>query len=194
MLRKLYNWVLSWSDTKYGMPVLAGVSFLESSVFPIPPDPLLIALSLGKPRNSFYYVIICSLMSIIGGITGYMIGFILWNQVSHFFFTYIFSVETFNYVGVKYNNNAFLSVLGAAFTPIPYKVFTLAAGVFKIDLFHFVFASVIGRTGRFLIEGVLIYIYGNRIKTFLDKYFNILCLLFFVLLILGFIIVKYLIK
>lgn len=194
MLKKLYNWVLSWSETKYGMPVLAGVSFLESSIFPIPPDPLLIALSLGKPKNSFYYVLICSVMSIIGGITGYMIGFILWNQVSPFFFSYLFSVETFNYVGGKYNDNAFLSVLGAAFTPIPYKVFTLAAGVFKIDFVHFIFASAIGRTSRFLIEGVLIYIYGNKIKTFLDKYFNLFCLLFFVLLVLGFIIVKYLVK
>jgi len=194
MLKKLYNWVLSWSETKYGMPVLAGVAFLESSIFPIPPDPLLIALSLGKPKNSFYYVLICSVMSIIGGITGYMIGFILWNQVSPFFFSYLLSVETFNYVGEKYNDNAFLSVLGAAFTPIPYKVFTLAAGVFKIDFVHFMFASAIGRTSRFLIEGVLIYIYGNKIKTFLDKYFNLFCLLFFVLLLLGFIIVKYLVK
>jgi membrane protein YqaA with SNARE-associated domain len=194
MLKNIYNWVLSWADTKYGIPVLAGVSFLESSVFPIPPDPLLMALSLGKPRNSFYYVIICSFMSIIGGIFGYLIGFIVWKQVSHFFFSYLFSIETFNYVGNKYTQNAFISVLGAAFTPIPYKVFTLAAGVFKINFLHFVFASAIGRSARFLIEGTLIYIYGDRIKSYLDKYFNILSLLFFVLLIIGFIIVKYLMK
>lgn len=194
MLKRLYHWVLSWSETKYGIPVLAGVSFLESSIFPIPPDPLLIAMSLGRPRNSFYYVIVCSVMSILGGIIGYMIGFILWNQVSHFFLSYLFSIETFNYVSGKYNNNAFISVVGAAFTPIPYKVFTIAAGVFRIDLSHFILASAIGRTGRFLIEGVLIFTYGNKIKLFLEKYFNIITILFFLLIVAGFIIVNYLMK
>lgn len=194
MLKNIYNWVLRWADTKYGIPVLGGVSFLESSVFPIPPDPLLMALSLGKPRNSFYYVIICSSMSIIGGIFGYLIGLIVWEHVNQFFFNYLFSINTFNYVGQKYNQNAFIAVLGAAFTPIPYKVFTLAAGVFKINFVHFILASAIGRSARFLIEGTLIYLYGNRIKIYIDKYFNILSFLFFVLLVIGFIIIKYLIK
>jgi len=191
MLKRLYDWVLGWAETKYGLPVLCIVSFLESSVFPVPPDPLLMALSLGKPKNSIYYAIICSFMSILGGLLGYLIGWAIWELVSSFFFTYLFSIESFNFVSDKYNQNAFIAVIAAAFTPIPYKVFTIAAGVFKINFLLFFVASAIGRSSRFLIEGILIYYFGEKIKTFIEKYFNILSLLFLILLILGFLAVKY---
>ena len=98
----------------------------------------------------------------------------------------------FFYVSGKYEENAFLAILGAAFTPIPYKVFTIAAGVFKIHLLELVVASVIGRSARFFIEAGLIFFYGVRIKSFIDKYFNLLVTLFFILLVLGFVAVKYL--
>jgi len=191
MLKRLYDWVLGWAETKYGLPVLCIVSFLESSVFPVPPDPLLMALSLGKPKNSIYYAIICSFMSILGGLLGYLIGWAIWELVSSFFFTYLFSIESFNFVSAKYNQNSFIAVIAAAFTPIPYKVFTIAAGVFKINFLLFFVASAIGRSSRFLIEGILIYYFGEKIKTFIEKYFNILSLLFLILLILGFLAVKY---
>lgn len=192
MIRKLYDWVLSWADTRYGVPALAVVSFIESSFFPVPPDPLLMALSLGKPARSFWYAAVCSLMSILGGILGYLIGWGIWELVSGYFFTYVFSQETFMYISGKYEENAFLAILGAAFTPIPFKVFTIAAGVFKIHLLILITASVIGRSARFFIEAGLIYFYGVRIKSFIDKYFNLLVTLFFILLVLGFVAVKYL--
>ncbi len=192
MIRKLYDWVLNWANTRYGVPALAVVSFLESSFFPVPPDPLLMALSLGKPERSFWYAAVCSLMSVLGGILGYFIGWGIWELVSGYFFTYVFSQEAFMYVSGKYEENAFLAILGAAFTPIPYKVFTIAAGVFKIHLLELVIASVIGRSARFFIEAGLIYFYGVKIKYFIDKYFNLLVTLFFILLVLGFVAVKYL--
>ena len=191
MIRRLYDWVLSWADTKYGVPALGAVAFMESSFFPIPPDPLLMALSLGKPERSFRYAVICSVMSVLGGIVGYLIGWGIWELVSDYFFTYLFSQETFLYVSGKYDQNAFLAILGAAFTPIPYKVFTISAGVFKISLLVLIAASVIGRSARFFIEAGLIFFYGIRIKSFIDKYFNLLATLFFILLVLGFLAIKY---
>jgi membrane protein YqaA with SNARE-associated domain len=191
MIRKLYDWVLSWADTRYGVPALGAVAFMESSFFPIPPDPLLMALSLGRPERSFRYAVICSVMSVLGGIVGYLIGWGIWELVSDYFFTYLFSQETFLYVSGKYEQNAFLAILGAAFTPIPYKVFTISAGVFKISLLVLIAASAIGRSARFFIEAGLIFFYGIKIKSFIDKYFNLLATLFFILLVLGFIAVKY---
>jgi membrane protein YqaA with SNARE-associated domain len=194
MLKKLYDWVIHWAETKYGVPVMAFVSFIESSVFPIPPDPLLMALGLSKPNKAILYAIICSVASIAGGLVGYLIGWTIWEIVSEFFLTYLFSVDAFNYVGIKYNENAFLAILGAAFTPIPYKVFTITAGVFKINLAIFILASSIGRSARFLIEGCLIYFFGEKIRDFIEKYLNLLSIIFFILLVVGIYVVKFMLK
>jgi len=193
MLKKLYNWVLHWANTKYAVPAMSLVSFLEASVFPIPPDPLLMALCLGKPKRSLWYAAICSFGSVVGAVFGYMIGWGLWELVDNLFFTYVFSHNAFLYVSGRYEENAFIAILGAALTPIPFKVFTITAGVFKINLMILILASAIGRSGRFFLEAVLIYFFGEQIKTFIDRYFNILVTLFFILLIVGFIIIKYLI-
>ena len=194
MLKKLYDWVIHWAETKYGVPVMAFIAFIESSVFPIPPDPLLMALGLSRPKKAILYAIICSVASIAGGLVGYLIGWAIWETVSEFFLTYLFSVDAFNYVGIKYNENAFLAILGAAFTPIPYKVFTITAGVFKINLAIFILASSIGRSARFLIEGSLIYFFGEKIRDFIEKYLNLLSIIFFILLLVGIYITKVLLK
>lgn len=192
MFRRLYEWVLHWANTPYGTPALAILSFVESSFFPVPPDPLLVALSMGKPKKSFYYALVCSTTSVAGGVFGYYLGFYLWQAVSDFFFTYIFTTEAFNYVSQKYEENGFLAILGAAMTPIPYKVFTVSAGVFKLDLLTFITGSIIGRSSRFFLEAVLIYFFGEKIKRFIDKYFQILITLFFILIAIGFFLSKYL--
>jgi membrane protein YqaA with SNARE-associated domain len=191
MFRKLYEWVLHWANTPYGTPALAILSFVESSFFPVPPDPLLVALSMGNTKKSFYYALVCSTMSVAGGVFGYYIGLYLWQTVSGFFFTYVFTTEAFNYVSQKYQENGFLAILGAAMTPIPYKVFTVSAGVFKLDLTTFIAGSVIGRSSRFFLEAVLVYLFGEKIKKFIDKYFQILVTLFFILIAIGFFLFKY---
>ncbi|GBD39225.1 hypothetical protein HRbin37_01497 [bacterium HR37] len=194
MLKRLYNWVLSWAETRYGVPALSTVAFLESSLFPLPPDPLLIALCLGAPSRSLWFATVCSIASVLGGLLGYLIGWGVWEIVSDFFFKYVFSIDSFLYVSKKYQENAFLAVLGAAFTPIPYKVFTVSAGVFKVNPLTFILASIIGRSARFFLEGALIYLFGFKIKDFIDKYFNPLVTAFFLLVVIGFIIVKYLMR
>jgi membrane protein YqaA with SNARE-associated domain len=194
--RRLYDWVLHWADTPYGTPALGILAFAEASFFPVPPDPLLMALALSKPKRAFYYAAVCAACSVVGGLFGYAIGYFAWNAVGDFFFNYLgpigFTPENFSTVQGKYEANAFLAIFAAGFTPIPYKVFTVAAGVFSISLAPFFLASVLSRSARFFTVAGLIFLFGPPIKRFIDRYFNLLTLLFFVLLVGGFLVVKYL--
>jgi len=194
IVRRIYDWVLHWAETPYGTPALATLSFAESSFFPVPPDVLLIALNMGKPKKSFYFALACSIASVLGGMFGYFIGMALWQGLSGFFFSYIpgFTPEVFAKVQTMYNEYNIAAVLIAGFTPIPYKVFTIASGVFGMNFPMFVLASATSRSARFFIVSTLIYLFGEPIKTFIDKYFNLLASAFVVLLILGFIAIKYL--
>ncbi|MCG3118476.1 MAG: hypothetical protein ALAOOOJD_00689 [bacterium] len=193
LIRRLYDWVLHWAHTPYGTPALALLATAESSFFPIPPDPLLMALAMSRPDRSLFYALVCSLSSVIGGAIGYLIGWQLWSVISDFFFTHVpgFTHEVFNLVAQKYNENAFLAVFTAAFTPIPYKVFTIAAGVFQISFLEFMIASVVGRSMRFFLVAGLIWKFGASIKATIDKYFDWVAIGFTVLLILGFVVIKY---
>ncbi len=195
LFRRLYDWVLHWADTPYGTPALGVLAFAESSFFPVPPDPLLMALSLSKPKRALFYAAVCSACSIIGGLLGYFIGYGLWNIVGDFFFSYLgpigFTPENFATVQGKYEANAFLAVFAAGFTPIPYKVFTVAAGVFSISLGPFFLASVLSRSARFFTVAGLIFFFGPTIKRVIEKYFNLMTILFFALLLGGFLVVKY---
>lgn len=194
IVRRLYDWVLHWAETPYGTPALATLSFAESSFFPVPPDVLLIALNMGKPKKSFYFALVCSIASVAGGMLGYFIGMALWSGLSGFFFSYIpgFTPEIFAKVQTMYNEYGFAAVLIAGFTPIPYKVFTIASGVFGMNFPLFVLASMISRSARFFIVSTLIFFFGEPIKKFIDKYFNLLSAAFVVLIILGFVAIKYL--
>lgn len=189
-LRKLYNWVLHWAKTPYSLPVLFGLAFIESSVFPIPPDVLLIAMVLSRPAQAFYYAGICSVGSVAGGLFGYAIGHFLWQAVHGFFIPHIFSQAAFDWVSQKYAVYSFWVVFTAAFTPIPYKIFTIAAGVCGIHLAGFLIASVIGRSMRFFLVAAILYFWGEKTKNFISRYLEWLTIAFAALLILGFIVVK----
>ena len=190
MLKDLYNKLLKWAEHKYSIYILAFVSFIEASFFPIPPDPILLTMCLGRPKRSLLYALVCSAASVLGAVLGYYIGYYLWSTVHGFFFEYLISQSAFDYVGELYHKNTFLAVLTAAFTPIPFKVFTVAAGVFKISLFDLVTASAIGRSGRFFLEGGLFYFFGPGIKVFIEKYFNLLTILLTILIIAAVVIYK----
>lgn len=196
MLKSLYLWVLHWADTPYGTPALFLLSFAESSFFPIPPDVLQIALSISKPRRSFYYAAVSGVGSVAGALLGWFIGFALWSALGEFFTAYVpgCSPENIEYVGSLYRDNAFLAIFGAAFSPIPYKVFTISAGIFfqYVPLWVLIVASVLGRFSRFFAVAVCIYFFGPSIKTLLDKYFGLATLVFFILLVGGFVVIKWL--
>jgi membrane protein YqaA with SNARE-associated domain len=193
-IRSLYDWVLSWAETPYGSPALFVLSFIESSFFPVPPDVLQIALSVGKPRRAFWYATISLIGSVLGALLGYYIGFKLWETTSGFFFTYVFTQESFNRVENLYHTYDFWAVFVAAFTPIPYKIFTIAAGVCHLSLFMLFFASVIGRGLRFYLVALLIFFFGPTIKIRIEQYFNYCVIALTILLIAGFISIKYLIR
>lgn len=200
-LKNLYNWVLEWSNSKWGAFALFSLAFTEASFFPIPPDVLLIALCLGSRSKSLYFVAICSLGSALGAIFGYSIGYFLWwngsqefSQFANFFFSIIpgFSTEIFFDIKQKYEEWNFWVIFVSGFTPIPFKVFTVSAGAFNINFNLFLIASLIARSARFLIIGGLIWKFGEPIRSFIDKYFNILAFLFSFLLVGSFFIIKYL--
>lgn len=192
VFRRLYAWVLSWADSRYGTPALFLISFAESSFFPIPPDVLQIALSVSKPRRAFYYAAVSTVASVLGGILGWWIGHALWHTLSDFFFDYVpgFTRERFEYVGSKYNEHAFLAIFGAAFTPIPYKVFTIAAGVFDVALLTLMVASALGRAGRFFLVAAVIFVFGPKAKEWLDKYFELATIGLLLLGVAGFLAIK----
>lgn len=200
LLRKLYDWVLHWAETPYGPIALFILAFAESSFFPIPPDALLIALVLGATTKAFKFALNCTIASVLGALLGYTIGHFLWwtpsnefTSIAMFFFNNIpgFTQKLFFDVQTMYDKYNFWIVFTAGFTPIPYKVITISAGAFNIDVIMFVIASVISRGARFFLVAFLIWKFGPQIRNFIDKYFNWLAIAFTVLLIGGFVAIKY---
>lgn len=192
IIRRLYDWTLSWAERPGGAWALFIIAVIESSVFPVPPDVLLIALAVGAPRKAFRFATICSVGSVLGGVIGYAIGWGAWQAVKGFFIPYLFSQAAFDKVATLYQGNAFAAILAAAFTPIPYKVFTIAAGVFGVNLGVLVLASAIGRSARFFMVGGLIYLFGARVRTLIEKYFDLFAWALLILAIGGFVAIKYL--
>ena len=200
-IRDLYDWILKWSDSKYGTVALVVLAFSESSFFPIPPDVLLIALALGSRSKAIQYGVLCSIGSVVGAIFGYSIGQFLWwsgegvfSELAIFFFDAIpgFTRDMFYQIQDKYETWNFWIIFTAGFTPIPFKLFTITSGAFSINFPMFIIASTISRSARFLLVSGLIWKYGAPIQDFIDRYFNKLAILFTILLIGGFFLIKYL--
>ncbi len=200
IIRKLYDWVLHWADTKYGAAALFILAFAESSFFPIPPDALLIALVLGSQKKAFKFAANCTIASVLGALFGYAIGHFLWwttsnefTGIANFFFNNIpsFTPDAFFKIQQMYEQYDFWIIFTAGFTPIPYKLITISSGAFNINMVMFIIASVISRGARFFLVAFLIWKFGPTIKVFIDKYFNSLAITFTVLLIGGFLVIKY---
>ena len=187
-LRRLYDWVLSWADSPHGTTALAVISFAESSFFPIPPDVLQIALSVGQPRRSFRFAAVSAVASVLGAIVGWLIGWGVWQSVSGFFYEMVpgFTPAKFQYVESLYQQNAGLYLVLSAFTPIPFKIFTIAAGVCSVPLLTLVLASAVGRSGRFFLVATIMRLFGKPARDLLDKYLELATLLLGALIVAGF--------
>jgi membrane protein YqaA with SNARE-associated domain len=194
IVRRLYDWVLSWANTPYGVPALGILAFAEASFFPVPPDVLLIALCLAIPARSYRFAIVATVGSVAGGILGYLIGWGLWDTLNPYFYAYVpgFSPEGFAQVKSLFDQYDFWTVFAAGFTPIPYKIFTIASGAFQINFPVFAGASLISRGLRFFLVAVLFYYLGRPARNLIDKYFNLLTILFLVLLIGALFLIRYL--
>ena len=251
--RRLYNWVLHWAHTPYGTPALALLAISEASWLPVPVDPLLMALAMGKPKRSFYYSLVCSVCSVLGGCLGYLIGFALWNPVGapllrklHFLTPEAKTVvvrqvddakvtvedkdgnettvdrfllhrdkpeasppvgdrayemqqtreaeltvgqpaylmtDKYHRAQASYERYGVWVVFIAAFTPVPYIVVSSLSGLAHLSIVAFILTSIVGRSARFFLVGGLIYIFGQPIKRFIDRYFDLLTIAFVVVLI-----------
>ena len=188
--RRIYDWTLSWADHPYGFAALCTLALVEAIIFPIPPDVLLIALVLGARARWFRLALGCTVASALGGMIGYGIGFTAWAHLSDFFFSYVFSEDKFKLIESLYNEYDFWIVFTAGFTPIPFKVITISAGVYKLNLFTFLIASLISRGARFFLVAWLLQRYGEPIREFIERRFNVLTLVFMVLLVGGALLIK----
>ena len=190
-IRRLYDWTLHWSKTPQAPYALFGIAFAESSFFPVPPDVLLIAMVVADRKQWIKNALICTTGSVTGALLGYFIGWSLYETVGKLIVETYHLGPVMKLVGQKYAENAFLTVFTAAFTPIPYKVITLAAGLFRISIPVLVLASIVGRGARFFLVAGVLRIFGERVEKAIEKYFDLFSILFLALLIGGFLAIKY---
>lgn len=184
----LVNWVRDHADTAKAKWVLIGVAFTESSFFLVPPDLLSIAMTLAVPTKWVRFAVWTTLASVLGGILGYVIGWVFFETVGQPIVDFYNFQDEMAFVSGLFADNNFWVIFSAAFTPIPYKVFTISAGLFRVDFATFVIASILGRGLRFFIVGWLVKTYGEAVGRVIYKYFNILSLVLVGLIVLGIVI------
>jgi len=189
-INDLGQWVLHWAETPYAVYALFLIAFAESSFFPIPPDVLLIAMSILDPPRAFTYALVCTL----GSLSGALFGFLLGIKGGRPLLLKLFRLEKVLMVERYYQKYDVWAVAIAAFTPIPYKVFTISAGVFELNLRRFLMASAVGRSGRFFLVALAIYLFGPTIQKLLTSYLNLFTVAFIALLLLGFWVIRHLAK
>ncbi len=180
--RGSYDWVLRQSETKYAFPVLMGLAFIEAVFFPIPPDIMVITMTLAVPRQAGRIALVCTVGSVLGGIAGFLLGAFAMESVGQPIVDMLHLQETFDSLGEVYREWGFWAVFVAGFTPIPYKIFTLAAGAFGLPFSGFVVASVVSRGLRYAIIAYMLKYFGESARSWIEKNFNALTLIFVLLL------------
>src|SRR3990167_4618167 len=185
MLHKIYSLVSQSSYSAYSTLILA-ILFFTEAIFFLPVDPILIVFCAEDRKNSLWYGLIATLSSVAGGITSYYLGYILWESVGIKLISLISSMETFNLACSKYQVYEHWAVLIAGFTPFPYKIITISAGFCRLPFSTFVICSLISRGARFMLIAGIIKIYCEKIKHYIERYFNYLVILFTILFIGGF--------
>ncbi|MFN0264842.1 YqaA family protein [Tepidamorphus sp. 3E244] len=192
MLRRLYDWTMQLSAHPNARWGLAGVSFVESSVFPVPPDALLIPMVLADRTKWISLAFICTVASVLGGLAGYLIGALLYEQIALPILEFYGYAAKFEDFAARYNTWGPWIVLIAGLTPFPYKVITIASGATGLSLPVFMLMSIVARGLRFFIVAWLLYRFGAPIRSFIEARLGLLFTLFVVLLIGGFVVVRYL--
>ena len=191
MLRRLYDWTMSLAATRHAEKALFGVSFAESSFFPIPPDVLLIPMVIAKPTQWVRLALICTVASVLGAFLGYAIGMFLYELIGQPILALYGAENSFNQIAEWYNTWGGWGVLFAAITPFPYKVLTIFSGATGLNFVIFTVVSIIGRAARFFLVAWLLGRYGEPIRIFIETYLSLLFTLFMVLLLGGFYLVKF---
>ena len=191
MLRRLYDWTMGLAERRDALWVLAAVSFVESSVFPIPPDVLMIPMIIAAPQRAFLIAAVATVSSVAGGMLGYAIGAFLYDIVGEPVLTFYGYDAKFVQFQATYNEWGAWAVLVAGVTPFPYKVITILSGVTGLDFAVFSIASVIARALRFFVVAALLWKFGPPIRGFIEQRLGLVFTVFCVLLVGGFVVAKY---
>lgn len=191
MIRRLYDWVFSLARHRHASWALGTISFIESSVFPVPPDVLLIPMVLAERRKWIFYAFVCTIASVFGAFLGYFIGAVLYETIGKPILAFYGMEHRFADIAAWYNKWGGWGVLFAAITPFPYKVLTIFSGATGLDLLVFTIVSIIGRGARFFIVSGLLYLYGEPVRLFIERRLGLMFTLGLVLLIGGFVAIKY---
>jgi len=187
MLRKTYDWTLDRASHPHAEAWLAIISFMESSFFPIPPHPLLGLMCLARPDRALRFGVICTLASVLGGLFGYAIGYFVYESVGVALLAALGLADSFPPAACYLREYGAEIILIKGATPIPFKLLTLTAGFIHMDVFTFLWASMISRSAQFMLVGFLFWKYGAPIKVFIEKYLGRLTALFLVLVVGGFV-------
>lgn len=191
MLKRLYDWTMRLAGHKRSDVALGFISFIESSLFPIPPDVLLIPMVLAQRERAWRIAAICTVTSVAGGLLGYFIGFTLWVQIGQPIVDFYGYMDKFAAFQGRYEEWGAWIVAFFGLTPFPYKVITIASGVVSLDIWTFLLASVISRGARFFLVAALLWKFGDPIREFIEKRLGLITVIFFIGLIGGFVVLKY---
>jgi membrane protein YqaA with SNARE-associated domain len=186
MLKRIYDWCISAADKPYALWIMAAVSFAESSFFPIPPDVMLLPMSLARPKKAWFFAGICTVASVAGGVVGYAIGALLYDSVGQWLmhiYNLTDKVETFRQ---SYDEWGSVIILVKGLTPIPYKLVTITSGFAGYNIWLFILCSIVARGGRFFVLAVLLNRYGDTIRAELEKRLALWVTIGAVVLVLGF--------
>lgn len=192
MLRKLYNWTLSLANAPYALWALAAVSFIESSVFPIPPDVIMIPMIIARPNRAFLIAAVATIASVLGALLGYYIGYGLFESVGQPILDFYGKGDDFAAFTTRYNDYGAWAVLTAGVTPFPFKVITIASGLTHLSLPVFILSAIIARSLRFFLVAALLWKFGAPIRDFIEKRLGLMFIIFCTLLIGGFYAIRFL--
>lgn len=192
MLQRLYDWTIGLAQHRHALAALAVVSFIESSVFPIPPDVMLVPMILAARHRAWLIAGVCTVASVAGGLAGYAIGAVAFDEIGRQLLEFYGYAGKFEEFRDRYNEWGAWIVFGAGITPFPYKVITIASGVAGLDLTTFVIASVLSRGARFFAVAALLWYFGPPIRAFVERNLPQVATAFFVLLLGGFLLVRFL--
>ncbi len=185
VIRKLYDLVLSYADKRSAPYVLGAVSFTESSFFPVPPDVLLMPMCLAQPQKAMRYALICTITSVLGGIVGYLIGLLLYDTVGQWLIHSYGLAGQMDAFRAAYQTHGHWIILIKGFTPIPYKLVTIASGLAGYDIVMFILLSIITRGARFFMVAVVMHRYGEFLKGFIEKHLVVLAIAFVIIFVGG---------
>jgi membrane protein YqaA with SNARE-associated domain len=192
LIRRIYDWTIRLSAHKHAVWALAGISFAESIIFPIPPDAVLLPMCLANRRRSFFYASVCVISSVLGGVVAYMIGYFLYDTIGKGIVYFYGMDEEFVTLKATYDEWGGWLLVAKGFAPVPYKLMAILSGVLQMNILVFAIASAGGRAIRFFTLAALAWKFGEPVRHFIEKYLTVVFFVFLTLIIAGFVMLKYL--